>query len=140
MPADRVLPTEEAADLLHLTRDLVTRELAPPVAAAEASGTFPRDLFRLLGRSGLLSLPFPEEYGGGAQPYEVYLQVLEEMAAVWASVAVGVCVHALSCSVLSHGTEELRRRWLPDLLCGVLLGAYALFKMYARSDPSSNTT
>jgi hypothetical protein len=140
VPADRVLPTEEAADLLRLTRDLVTRELAPPAAAAEASGTFPRDLFRLLGEAGLLSLPFPEEYGGGGQPYEVYLQVLEELAAVWASVAVGVSVHALSCSVLSHGTEEQRRRWLPDLLGGQLLGAYALSEPQAGSDPSAMTT
>jgi len=140
VPANRVLPSEEAADLLRLTRDLVNRELAPAVAEAESSGTFPRDVFRLLGRTGLLSLPFPEEYGGGGQPYEVYLQVLEEVATVWASVAVGVSVHALSCSVLQHGSEQQRQSWLPDLLGGELLGAYALSEPHAGSDPSAMTT
>jgi alkylation response protein AidB-like acyl-CoA dehydrogenase len=141
VPADRVMPTEEAADLLHLTRDLVTKELGPPVADAEATGTFPRDVFRLLGRAGLLGLPYPEEYGGGGQPYEVYLQVLEEIASVWASVAVGVSVHALSChGLLVHGTEEQRAMFLPDLLGGELLGAYALSEPQAGSDPTAMTT
>ena len=141
MPADRVLPTEEAADLLLLTRDLVSKELAPPAAEAEATGTFPREVFRVLGRAGLLGLPFPEEYGGGGQPYEVYLQVLEEIASVWASVAVGVSVHALSChGLLVRGNEEQRERFLPDLLGGDLLGAYALSESQAGSDPTAMTT
>ena len=141
MPADRVLPTEEAADLLHLTRDLVLKELGPSVAQAEADGAFPREVFRTLGRAGLLGLPYPEEHGGGGQPYEVYLQVLEEIASVWASVAVGVSVHALSChALLVRGTEEQRERFLPDLLGGELLGAYALSEAQAGSDPTAMTT
>ncbi len=135
------MPTEEAADLLRLTRDLVTKELGPPAAEAEATGTFPRETFRVLGRAGLLGLPYPEEHGGGAQPYEVYLQVLEEIAAVWASVAVGVSVHALSChGLMVRGTEEQRARFLPDLLGGELLGAYALSESQAGSDPTAMTT
>ncbi len=141
MPADRLLPTEEAADLLRLTREIVTKELAPRVAEAEASETFPREVFRTLGRAGLLSLPYPEEYGGGGQPYEVYLQVLEEIAAVWASVGVGVSVHALSCFGLhTRGTEEQKQRWLPEMLDGELLGAYALSEPQAGSDPAAMTT
>src|SRR6187455_1091093 len=97
MPATRVLPTEEATALLELTREIATRELLPSAAEAEASERFPREMFRTLGRAGLLGLPYAEEYGGGGQPYEVYLQVLEELARVWASVGVGVSVHALSC-------------------------------------------
>jgi len=90
MTARRTLPTDEARDLLALTRDLCTRELAPRSAEAEATETFPRDVFALLGQAGLLSLPYDEELGGGGQPYEVYLQVLEEIGAVWSSVGVGV--------------------------------------------------
>ncbi len=141
MPANRLMPTEEAADLILLTREIVGKELAPRVAEAEASEVFPREVFRLLGRAGLLSLPYPEEYGGGGQPYEVYLQVLEEIAAVWASVGVGVSVHALSCfGLFTRGTEEQRQRWLPDLLGGDLLGAYALSEPHAGSDPAAMTT
>ena len=141
MPATRVMPTEEAGYLLQLTRDLVTKELAPRVAAAEADEEFPRDVFRTLGRAGLLSLPYPEEYGGGGQPYEVYLQVLEEIASVWASVGVGVSVHALSCfGLYTRGTDEQKKRWLPDMLGGELLGAYALSEPQAGSDPAAMTT
>jgi alkylation response protein AidB-like acyl-CoA dehydrogenase len=141
MPASRVLPSEEAADLLRLVRELATTELAPPAAEAEASETFPREIFRLLGRVGVLGLPYAEEYGGGGQPYEVYLQVLEEIAAVWSSVGVGVSVHALSCfGLVTRGTEEQKQAWLPDMLGGELLGAYCLSEPHAGSDPAAMRT
>ncbi|GLY27201.1 acyl-CoA dehydrogenase family protein [Kineosporia sp. NBRC 101731] len=141
MPADRVMPTAEAADLIALTRQLAHRELAPQVNRHEADEIFPRDTFRLLGRAGLLSLPYPGEYGGGDQPYEVYLQVLEEIATVWASVGVGVSVHALSCfGPAEFGSPEQRERWLPGLLGGEQLGAYCLSEPHAGSDPAAMRT
>ena len=141
MTASRVLPTEEARDLLALTREIATRELAPRSAEAEATETFPRDVFTMLGRAGLLGLPYPEEHGGGGQPYEVYLQVLEEIAAVWSSVGVGVSVHALSCfGLYSFGTDEQKAEWLPDMLGGDLLGAYCLSEAHAGSDPAAMRT
>jgi alkylation response protein AidB-like acyl-CoA dehydrogenase len=141
MPARRFLPTDEAADLLKLARELATHELAPPSASAEARALFPRETFRVLGRAGLLGLPYPEEYGGGGQPYEVYLQVLEELSSVWSSVGVGVSVHALSCfGLATHGTEEQKQAWLPDMLGGELLGAYCLSEPHAGSDPAAMRT
>jgi len=141
MPASRVLPTDEAVELVKLVRGLTTKELAPRVAEAEATESFPRDVFRTLGRAGVLGLPYPEQYGGGGQPYEVYLQVLEEIAAVWSSVGVGVSVHALSCfGLATRGTEEQRQRFLPDMLGGELLGAYCLSEPHAGSDPAAMTT
>ena len=141
MPARRFLPTDEAAELLKLARELATHELAPPSASAEARALFPRETFRVLGRAGLLGLPYPEEYGGGGQPYEVYLQVLEELSSVWSSVGVGVSVHALSCfGLATHGTEEQKQAWLPDMLGGELLGAYCLSVPHAGSDPAAMRT
>jgi alkylation response protein AidB-like acyl-CoA dehydrogenase len=141
MPARRFLPTDEAAELLKLARELATHELAPPSASAEARALFPRETFRVLGRAGLLGLPYPEEYGGGGQPYEVYLQVLEELSSVWSSVGVGVSVHALSCfGLATHGTEEQKQAWLPDMLGGELLGAYCLSEPHAGSDPAAMRT
>ncbi|TDE26693.1 acyl-CoA dehydrogenase family protein [Actinomadura sp. 6K520] len=138
MPATRHLPTPESEDLVALTREIAAKELAPRVADAERSGTFPREVFTTLGRAGLLTLPYPEEFGGGAQPYEIYLQVLEEIGAAWASVGVGVSVHALSCFPLfAYGTDEQRARWLPDLLSGERLGAYCLSEAHAGSDPAA---
>ena len=141
MPVERLLPTEEAADLIELTRAIVDKEMRPFVDGAERSGTFPREVFLTLGRAGLLGLPYPEEYGGGGQPYEVYLQVLEEIAAGWASVGVGTSVHALSCFGLFHaGTDEQKRAWLPGMLGGELLGAYCLSEAHAGSDPAAMRT
>jgi alkylation response protein AidB-like acyl-CoA dehydrogenase len=141
MPASRLLPTDDAVDLIALVRELATKELSPLVAGAERDEAFPREVFRTLGRAGLLGLPYPEEYGGGGQPYEVYLQVLEEVGSVWASVGVGMSVHALSCfGLATAGTEEQRQRWLPDMLGGELLGAYCLSEPHAGSDPAAMTT
>jgi alkylation response protein AidB-like acyl-CoA dehydrogenase len=138
MPATRVMPTDEATDLIGLVRDLATKELLPRAAGDEAREEFPRDLFTMLGRAGILSLPYPEEYGGGGQPYVVYLQVLEELAAVWSSIAIGTSVHALSCfGLYTKGTEQQKQQWLPDLLGGELLGAYCLSESHAGSDPAA---
>ena len=141
MVAERLMPTQESADLIDLTRTIVARELAPHVTEYESSGEFPREVFRALGGLGLLSLPFPEEYGGGGQSYEVYLQVLEEIATGWASVGVGVSVHALSCfGLLTAGTDEQKKKWLPELLAGDKLGAYCLSEAHAGSDPAAMRT
>jgi hypothetical protein len=141
MTVSRMLPTPEAGELLELVEDLAAKELAPRVDEAEASASFPREVFRTLGRAGLLSLPYPEEQGGGGQPYEVYLQVLEEIARRWVSVAVGVSVHSLSCYALaSFGTPEQQERWLGDMLGGELLGAYCLSEPQAGSDAAALAT
>jgi alkylation response protein AidB-like acyl-CoA dehydrogenase len=141
MPARRLMASEEYADLLRLARQLATDELLPRAAEAEATGTFPRDVFRLLGQAGFLGLPYPEEIGGGGLPYEVYLQVLEEIGSVWSSVGVGVSVHALSCfGLATAGTDEQRQAWLPEMLGGDLLGAYCLSEAHAGSDPAAMRT
>ncbi len=141
MPATRVMPTEESAELIRLVRDFAAKELLPRSAAAEADEAFPRDVFAMLGELGVLGLPYAEEHGGGGQPYEVYLQVLEEIASVWASVGVGVSVHALSCfGLVTRGTAEQQDRWLPDMLGGELLGAYCLSEAHAGSDPAAMRT
>jgi alkylation response protein AidB-like acyl-CoA dehydrogenase len=138
VPVDRELPSQEAADLIALTRDLADAELAPHAAAYERDERFPREMFTLLGDAGLLGLPFGEEVGGGGQPYAVYLQVVEELAARWASVALGVSVHTLACSPIANfGTDAQRRDLLPDMVGGGLLGAYSLSEAHAGSDVAS---
>ncbi len=138
MPVDRELPSPEAEDLLALTRDIADAELAPKAAAYEREERFPREVFRLLGEAGLMGLPFGEDVGGGGQPYEVYLQVVEELAARWASVALGVSVHTLSCFPIDRfGTEPQRRDLLPDMVGGQLLGAYCLSEAHAGSDAAA---
>jgi alkylation response protein AidB-like acyl-CoA dehydrogenase len=141
MPAERLLPTTEAEDLLSLVREIARDELAPHAAEAEEHSRFPREAFRLLGKTGLLGLPYPERFGGGEQPYEVYLQALEEVASAWMSVAVGLSVHVMSSYALAtFGSSEQRSRWLPDVVAGEQLGGYALSEAHAGSDAGALST
>ncbi|MEV8587120.1 acyl-CoA dehydrogenase family protein [Streptomyces sp. NPDC051180] len=138
---ERRLPTDEARELLALVRDIARREIAPRAAEEEAAGRFPRELFALLSRSGLLGLPYAPGLGGGGQPYEVYLQVLEELAAARLTVGLGVSVHSLSCHALAgYGTDEQRAAHLPAMLGGGLLGAYCLSEPSAGSDAAALRT
>jgi alkylation response protein AidB-like acyl-CoA dehydrogenase len=141
---ERLLPRDDdgaGEALLELTREIATKELAPQVHEAEERGEFPEAAYRLLGKSGLLSLPFAEAYGGGAQPYETYLQVVEEVATAWPSVGVGMSVHCLTANVVAaNGTAALRDEWLPRMLSGDWLGAYCLSEPQAGSDVSGIRT
>src|SRR5450631_4803801 len=141
MRVERVFPTPEAAELLELVADIARESLAPRAALAEREGSFPRDAFVKLGASGLLGLPYPEEHGGAAQPYEVYLQVVEELSRAWLTVGVGISVHTLACFPLARfGTDAQRARWLPAMLGGALLGAYCLSEPDSGSDAGALRT
>ncbi|GHH15286.1 acyl-CoA dehydrogenase family protein [Streptomyces rubradiris] len=137
-PVERQLPTEEAKDLLALVREIAQREIAPKAAEEEDAGRFPREVFTLLSESGLLGLPYPAEYGGGDQPYEVYLQVLEELAAARLTVGLGVSVHTLaSYALATYGSKQQQVEHLPAMLGGGLLGAYCLSEPSSGSDAAS---
>ncbi|MGY5050110.1 acyl-CoA dehydrogenase family protein [Streptomyces sp. 900105755] len=140
-PVERQLPTDEARDLLRLVREIARREIAPKAAEEEDAGRFPREIFTLLSESGLLGLPYDGEYGGGDQPYEVYLQVLEELAAARLTVGLGVSVHTLaSYALAAYGTKQQQVEHLPAILGGGLLGAYCLSEPASGSDAASLRT
>ena len=138
MPVDRLLPTSEARDLIALTRDVADKVLDPIVDEHERRETYPDGVFATLGEAGLLSLPYAEEWGGGGQPYEVYLQVLEELASRWAAVAVAVSVHGLACyPMMAFGTDQQKEDKLPGMLGGAQIGAYSLSEAQAGSDAAA---
>jgi alkylation response protein AidB-like acyl-CoA dehydrogenase len=139
--AQRDIRDETTRQLLDLARELADAELRPAVGAAERDSRFPREVFSTLGKAGLLSLPYPEEIGGGGQSYETYLQVVEELAGAWLTVGLGVSVHTLSCFPLATaGTREQQEAWLPGMLGGELLGAYCLSEPGSGSDAASLRT
>jgi alkylation response protein AidB-like acyl-CoA dehydrogenase len=137
---ERLLPTPEARELVRLAGDVADKVLDPIVDEYEKNETYPEGVFATLGETGLLTLPHPEEWGGGGQPYEVYLQVLEELAARWAAVAVAVSVHVLSCHpLITFGTNQQQQQWLPTMLGGDTIGAYSLSEPQAGSDAAALT-
>lgn len=138
MTVARLLPTAEAYELVQLAADVADKLLDPVVDEHERDETYPDGVFSTLGETGLLTLPHPEQWGGGGQPYEVYLQVLEELASRWAAVAVAVSVHVLSCHpLIAFGTTEQQQTWLPAMLSGQTIGAYSLSEPQAGSDAAA---
>jgi alkylation response protein AidB-like acyl-CoA dehydrogenase len=138
---ERETRDETTAALFELTRELAQGEVRPQADAAEREARFPREIFRMLGKAGLLSLPYPEELGGGGQSYETYLQVVEELATAWLAVGLGVSVHTLTCfPIATAGTPEQQERWLPGMLGGDQLGAYCLSEPASGSDAAAVRT
>lgn len=141
MTVQRFFPSDEAEAIVDLAREFADKELAPRAADFEARGEFPREVLRKLGEAGFLGLPYPEQFGGGGQPYEVYLQVLEELAYRWVTVAEAVSVHTLSCfPVAEFGSHEQRHAFLPEMLGGHKLGAYCLTEPSGGSDAAALST
>ncbi|MTD16141.1 acyl-CoA dehydrogenase [Nakamurella sp. YIM 132087] len=141
MTVERLLSGEDEVALLELVREICDRELAPRAAKAEEAGDFPREVMRILGAAGVLGLPYPEQWGGSGLDYQTYLQCLEEIAARWASVGVGVSVHVMSCyPIAAFGSAQQRETMLPEMLGGELLGAYSLSEAHAGSDPAAMRT
>jgi alkylation response protein AidB-like acyl-CoA dehydrogenase len=138
---ERECRDDDARALFELTGQIADNELSPAVAEAERAAVFPRDAFRLIGRAGLLGLPYPESLGGSGQPYETYLQVVEELAGAWLTIGLGVSVHVLSCfPMVTEGTAAQQERWLPAMLGGDLLGAYCLSEPGSGSDAAAMRT
>src|ERR1700684_3770686 len=108
---------------------LFAREVvAPVIGGYYERGEFPYDIVARMGKLGLFGLPFPEEYGGMGGDYFALFPALEELARVDSSVAItleaGVSLGAMP--IFRFGTEDQRRRWLPELCAGERLAAFGL--------------
>ena len=116
--------------------------LAPRIPAAEKEGVLPRDLIAELGRLGVLGMTIPEADGGLGASAVAFALVLEELSAAWPSLAVGVAVNSgiVAGSIVRYGTAEQRGRWLPKLMDGGGLGAFALTEPTSGSDAASLRT
>src|ERR1022692_2419064 len=134
------LRTEEQRALAETVRRFVKDELKPYLASSP-DDEFPRPLFSRLCAMGLGGIPFPAEYGGGGADYATYALVLEELAVAGGALAGTLSVHGLPQLILSRfGTEEQKRRYLPRLAGGELLGAFALTEPETGSDAAAIAT
>ena len=133
--------TAEEAALLAMVRDLGRTRIAPRAAADEAQARFPREVFDELATLGLTGLPFPAALGGGAGTVRLSLLVLEELARASLAVGMGLSVHHLATwAIATFATEDQRSRFVPDLVAGRALGAYALSEPAAGSDAAALAT
>ncbi len=132
---------EEQKMIRDLMRRIAREVIEPRVFEFDEKEQFPPDIFALLGEQGLMGITFPEEYGGSGQPYMSKIVAIEELSKVCASVATSFAAHYLgSIPIMLAGNEEQKKRYLPRLSSGELIGAFALTEPAAGSDPSSIQT
>ncbi len=135
--------TEEQESIRGLARDFVERTLKPVVKHLETGDL---DLLKLMWaemtETGLTGLPFPEEFGGTAADSLSYFLVLEEIAKVSAALATSLSVHvSLSgLPIAYYGTPEQKQKYLPGLVSGEKIGAFALTEPNAGSDAGAGLT
>jgi alkylation response protein AidB-like acyl-CoA dehydrogenase len=134
--------TEEQLMIRSMVRDLARNEFAPKAMERDKTKEFPADNLKKLGELGLMGMMVPPEYGGSGADSVSYVVALAEVAYACASTAVVMSVHnSIVCeSILRFGTEDQKKKNLPRLASGQILGAFALTEPNAGSDPSSQTT
>ena len=133
--------TEEERLLQATAREFANREVAPGAIERDEAERYDRALFARMGQLGLTAAPFPESVGGAGFSYLGWSLVMEELGAVDMAMAVSLSVHILSqYPVVTWGTPEQQARWLPSMLAGEALGAFALTEPHAGSDAGAIRT
>lgn len=133
--------TEEQRLLKQTLREFAEKEIAPGASERDKTGQCPREIIRKLAEMSLLGIIFPEEYGGAGMNYSCLVTAVEELARVDGSVAITVCAHTLSANhIFMFGSEEQKRRWLPSLAMGEVIGAWANTEPGAGSDAAGIST
>ena len=141
MPADLRLLDDEQRALIQMVREFSDEVLAPAAPGYEERSEDPTELYRKLAELELTGIAYPEEYGGGGQPYETYLMVVEEIARAYLGFAIGLSVHTLcSFAVNSFGSDALKKEVLAKLCSGEWFGAYSLSEPHSGSDAVALST
>lgn len=128
--------TPEQRAIRDAAREFAVREVDPIVEETDETQRFPREVFAQAGELGFLGVLVPEELGGAGLGYVEYVLILDELARVDPSVSLSVAAHNSLCTnhILKFGSDEQRRRWIPDLATGAKIGAWSLTEPGAGSD------
>ncbi len=134
--------TDDQRAIRDMVREFAAKEVMPVAGKHDREHSFPEATTRRMGELGLLGVTVPQEYGGPGADYVSFALVAEELARADASHSVIFGANAsLSVGpILNFGTEEQKRRYLPGLSSGKLLGCYALTEPEAGSDAGSLKT
>lgn len=133
---------EEQLMVQRAVRDFLTKELAPQAAENDRLCRFPIDVFRGMGRLGFLGGPVPEAFGGSGFDPVSYGLIIEEIGYVDSSMrsAFSVQVGLVELPILVYGSEEQKKRYLPKLCKGELVGCFGLTEPNAGSDAANQQT
>lgn len=133
--------TEDQLRIKRLVREFAEKELAPIEHKIEEENMVPMDIRRKLGELGLYGLPFPTEYGGVGAGWLTAIMATEELSRVCAAAGMVCGVQTLASeAIYSFGTEEQKRKYLPQLLSGEKMGCFAFTEPGTGSDPKALVT
>ncbi len=132
----------EEQNLIEATvKEIAQKEFAPRAAEIDRNHRFPRENWEILVQSGLVGLPFPEEYGGAGLDHVSYAIVVEELASACATTSVMYSAHVSLCAtpVFIFGSAQQKERLLKPLCLGEKMGAFALSEPGSGSDSAAAT-
>ena len=137
-----LLLTDEQKMLTEMVHDFAINEIEPVASENERNHRYPVDVIKKAGELGLMGIAYPEEYGGSGMDYTSYMLAIEEVSRYCASTGVIISAHSsLACDpIFRFGTEEQKRKYLPDMLSGNKIGAFSLTESGAGSDAGATKT
>lgn len=117
-------------------RDFAEAHIRPYLMEWDEDQHFPMEMFHRMGEHGFLGVIVPEEYGGAGLGYQEYITIIEEISKVCGSIGLSVAAHNSLCTnhILSFGSEEIKRKYLPLLASGQWIGAWGLTEPNTGSD------
>src|SRR5881396_2784668 len=139
---DSLYFTEQHLAVRNMVREFARSEVAPVAAELDAKAEFPWENVRKMGELGLLGIPWPEELGGSGLDVLSFMIVIHELAKVDASHGLTVSAHTTlgTSPIVRFGTEAQRRRYVPLLASGRVMGGFGLTEPEAGSDAAGTRT
>ena len=134
--------TKEQLLVRKMYREFAENEVKPLAAEIDEEERFPMETVEKMAKLGMMGIYFPKEYGGAGGDVLSYAMCVEELAKVCGTTAVIVSAHTSLCAapIFENGTEEQKRKYLPDLLSGKKIGAFGLTEPNAGTDASGQQT
>ena len=134
--------TELTAQVAQSAKDFARQYIKPFVMEWDEAQVFPVDLFKELGKLGMMGVLVPEQYGGAGLGYFEYNAIIQEIAKVCGSIGLSVAAHNSLCTnhILSFGTEAQKKQWLPKLATAEWIGAWGLTEPNTGSDAGNMKT
>ena len=125
-----------------LFREFAEKEVKPLAIEVDETEVFPRETVEKMAKAGFMGIPVPKEYGGQGCDVLTYAMCVEELAKVCGTTAVIVSAHTSLCCdpILTFGTEEQKKKYLPDLASGKKVGAFGLTEPGAGTDAQGQQT
>lgn len=134
--------TKEQELIKQMLSEFVEKEVKPIAARIDETEEFPFETVKKMARYGMMGLPYPKEYGGAGGDYLSYIMAVEELGKACATTSVILSAHVSLCAwpIYNYGTEDQKNKYLPGILKGEKIGAFALTEPNAGTDAAGQQT